>query len=150
RDQAIANQIAVEAGQLTATDSSLVAQLDIAANHFSPTPDSETRLLDTITTPLYGRLTSPAGDVRSMAFSPDGKTLAAGGNDHRAGRDDQVWLWDLADPTRPVRLGQPLTGAAGFVDAVAFSPDGKTLAAASWDGKVWLWNLTDPVHPVQF
>jgi WD40 repeat protein len=29
---------------------------------------------------------------------------------------------------------------------VAFSPDSKTLAAASGDDKVWLWNLTNPAR----
>ena len=33
---------------------------------------------------------------------------------------------------------------------MAFSPDGKTLAAANGDGKVLLWNLTDPARPTPF
>ena len=105
RDQAIANQIAVEAGQLTATDPSLAAQLDVAANQISPTPDSKTRLLDTTTTPLASRLTGPTSIVYSVAFSPDGKILAAGSG-------DQVWLWNLTNPAHPTRLGQLLTGPA--------------------------------------
>ena len=32
---------------------------------------------------------------------------------------------------------------------MAFSPDGRTLAAGSGDGTVWLWNLTDPAHPAR-
>jgi len=32
---------------------------------------------------------------------------------------------------------------------VAFSPDGRTLAAASDDDKVWLWNITSPAHTVR-
>jgi WD40 repeat protein len=143
RDQAIANQIAVVAGQLTATDPSLAAQFDVAANQFSPTPDSETRLIATTTTPLSSRLTGPADYVDSVAFSPDGKTLAAGS------ADDTVWLWNLTDPARPAQLGPPLTGPAYGVNSVAFSPDGKTLAAGSVDGTVWLWNLADPARPAQ-
>ena len=141
RDQAIANQIATEAGQLTATDPSLAAQLDVAANQISPTPDSKTRLIAAATTPLASRLTGPTNIVFSVAFSPDGKTLAAGSGDHK------VWLWNLADPARPTPLGQPLTGPTEGVNAVAFSPDGKTLAAGSIDHKVWRWNLTDPARP---
>jgi WD domain, G-beta repeat len=142
RDQAIANQIAVVADQLTAANPSLAAQLDVAANQFSSTPDSETRLLDTTTTPLSSRLTGPAGLVESVAFSPNGKTLAAGGDDSR------VWLWDLANPAHPARLGQPLTGPTDGIGSVAFSPDGKTLAAGS-DGQVWLWDLANPAHPAR-
>ncbi|MFF3741182.1 NACHT and WD repeat domain-containing protein [Streptomyces sp. NPDC002566] len=33
------------------------------------------------------------------------------------------------------------------VASVEFSPDGKTLAGASYDGKVWLWDLSSPGHP---
>ena len=33
------------------------------------------------------------------------------------------------------------------VASVAFSPDGKILAAASAAGGVWLWNLVNPAHP---
>ena len=141
RDQAIANQVTAEASQLTTTDPSLAAQLDVAANQINPTPDSETRLLATTTIPLASRLTGPASIVYSVAFSPDGQTLAAGSD------DDKVWLWNMTDPAHPTRLGQPLTGPRGGVNSVAFSPDGTILAAGSDDRKVWLWNLTDPAHP---
>ena len=83
-------------------------------------------------------LTGPTGSVNSVAFSPDHRTLAAASYDRR------VWLWNVANPARPARLGQPLTGPAGSVMSVAFSPDGHTLAAGSSDHRVWLWNITDP------
>ena len=76
-----------------------------------------------------------------MAFSPDGKTLAAGSGDHK------VWLWNLTDPARPIPLGPPLTGPTNSVASVAFSPDGKTPAAGSADHTVRRWNLTDPARP---
>ncbi|HJY00139.1 MAG TPA: hypothetical protein VJ351_04915, partial [Streptosporangiaceae bacterium] len=41
-----------------------------------------------------------------------------------------------------------LTGPTSYVWAVAFSPDGTTLAAGITDGNVWMWNLADPAHPV--
>ena len=142
RDQAIASQITVVADQLTATDPSLAAQLDVAANQFSPSRDRETRLIATSTTPLASRLTGPTGLVSSVAFSPDGRTLAAGSY------DDRVWLWNLTDPARPIRLGQPLTGPTGVVFSVAFSPDGRILAAGS-DDTVWRWDVTDPARPIR-
>ena len=58
-----------------------------------------------------------AGPVNSVAFSPDGKKLASGGDDIR--------LWDIAS-RKPI--GEPLSNKAA---AVAFSPDGKTFATHS-------------------
>ena len=45
-------------------------------------------------------------------------------------------LWDLTDRDRPRRLGQPLTGHTDAVLAVAFAPDGRTLATGGADGTV--------------
>src|SRR5205085_3679277 len=68
------------------------------------------------------------GPVLSVAFSPDGKALAAA-----VGRVVRVW---------DVEEGKPLavcSGHAAPVGRVAFSPDGKTLATASADRSVRLW-----------
>ena len=45
------------------------------------------------------------------------------------------------DPAHPVRIGTPLTRPTSYVWALAFSPDGTTLAAGVTDGTVWTWNL---------
>ena len=86
-------------------------------------------------------LTGHTSAVDSVAFSPDGHTLASGSADRT------VRLWNVTDPAHPTPLGPPLTGHTDAVFAVAFSPDGHTLASGSADQTVRLWNVTDPAHP---
>ena len=70
----------------------------------------------------------------SVAFSPDGKTLAAGSG------EGTIQLWDVAhrQPVGTLAADDP---GEGQIHGVAFSPDGRTLAAGSDDGTVQLWNI---------
>jgi WD40 repeat protein/transcriptional regulator with XRE-family HTH domain len=79
-------------------------------------------------------LSGPADVVFSVAFSPDGHTLAAGS------KDKTVWLWDVTNPARPHPAGQ-FKGATSWINAVAFSPDGSLLADGSSDGSAQLWDV---------
>jgi WD40 repeat protein len=75
--------------------------------------------------------TDTFGPTFSVAFSPDGKVLAAGT------AEGQIRLWRVTD-------GQPLLtceGHLGAVWSVAFSPDGRLLASGSTDGTVRLWEV---------
>jgi WD40 repeat protein len=69
-----------------------------------------------------------SGYIGSMIFSPDGKTLATGGN-------ASVCLWDWASGKELPRL------LATHVGTVTFSPDGKILACASDREKIRLWDI---------
>jgi WD40 repeat protein len=68
-----------------------------------------------------------------VAFSPDGRTLASGSDDHT------IWLWNVTDPAHPAPLGQPLQGHTDTVWSVAFSPDGHTVASGSADHTIRVW-----------
>ncbi|MDB9475636.1 WD40 repeat domain-containing protein, partial [Dolichospermum circinale] len=68
--------------------------------------------------------------VYSVSFSPDGKTLASGGD------DKTIKLWNL-DTGKEIRT---LSGHSDFVYSVSFSPDGRTLASGSGDQTIKLWN----------
>ncbi len=80
-----------------------------------------------------GELTGHSGPVGSVAFSPDGATLAS------ASADQSVRLWD---PATGQRIGQPLTGHTDEVGSVALRPAGAILASASVDETVRLWDPT--------
>jgi WD40 repeat protein/serine/threonine protein kinase len=81
---------------------------------------------------LLAWLAGHTDGVRTVAFSPDGRTIASGG------RDNTVILWDTQTHAA---IGSPLTGHEGWINALAFSPDGRLVASASSDGTVRLWNV---------
>ena len=70
------------------------------------------------------------GCAADVDFSPDGKTLASVGEDHR------IRLWD-ASTGRPLR---ELPGHPEGVRSIAFSPDGKLLASSS-SSNIRLWDV---------
>ncbi len=82
------------------------------------------------------RFAGPRADANaSVAFSPDGKSLAVGCSDRTAG---SLRLWDLATG-KDVPL---LTSGKNELHSLAFSPDGKMLAVGSYfEGVVRLWEV---------
>jgi len=69
--------------------------------------------------------------VRSVAWSPDGETLAS------ASDDNSIKLWEVASGKQKATL----SGYSGSVNSVAWSPDGDTLASGSEDGSIKLWDV---------
>jgi WD40 repeat protein len=86
-------------------------------------------------------LGDPGFEVYAAALSPDGRTLAAGDS------NAEITLWDVADPDRPRRLGEPLRGPDGPIQTLAISPDGRELAAVGAGDGAFRWDVSDPGSP---
>ena len=85
---------------------------------------------------IVGKLEGHTSPVYSVAWSPDGKSLAT------AGFDYTVRLWDVG--TR--KEIKKLDGHTKLVLAVAISPDGKHVLSGSQDktAKIWEWPVFSP------
>jgi WD40 repeat protein len=79
----------------------------------------------------------PVNGVQSLAFAPDGKTLAWGTPNNGA-----IGVWDVATQ-KEVRQLSPGQAGPFYPNAVAFSPDGKRLAARNYDHSMRIWDLAE-------
>ncbi len=116
--------------------------------------DGNVVIWDARTGKIKHRFAHPTMLVTSVAFSPDGRTLAAGFHPHPA---NAVILWDVATGKEIRRIAMESSPSR-----VAFSPDGKTLAVGEgvnltyhfFDVKTWseqgsvCWYLGFGLSPV--
>jgi|GEM_PF-3344637 len=86
---------------------------------------------------LLAKLPNDDQRLQDVAFSPDGRLLAAGYGFYDEGG---VTVWDVASRRRVATLLGGSWSEAG-IERVAFSPDGKLLAAASDRGHLLLWTV---------
>ncbi|MEU8148339.1 serine/threonine-protein kinase [Nonomuraea sp. NPDC048901] len=75
-----------------------------------------------------------ADGAYALAFSPDGRTLAAG-----SAGTTTVTLWDVAGRTEIARLA---AGGRQYIDGLAFSPGGRTLVVSPAEGRAELWDAS--------
>ena len=117
---------------------------DQIARHYlaatTPLPPGKTPIatdngaLGNLRVTLAHRVTGHSDNVNSVAFSPDGLSLASGA------RDQTVRLWDVATGAQKQILGKH----DKYVSCVAFSPDGQSVFSGGWDNKIKQWKIGTP------
>ncbi|CAE6485448.1 unnamed protein product [Rhizoctonia solani] len=70
--------------------------------------------------------------VTSVAFSPDGKSVASGSF------DNTIRMWDALSPSQ---IGEPLTGHHDKIWSISYSALGNVIASGSWDKTIRLWDV---------
>ncbi|HEU0087778.1 MAG TPA: TIR domain-containing protein [Pseudonocardiaceae bacterium] len=138
---AIARQLIAQADATRDSDPRTALRLGSAAEYLHPGGETRASLAQTLTTTRYaGTLPGDNGYVLSVAFAPNGRTLATGS-------EGAATLWNLTDPAGPRPYELAVTGDAGGMPAVAFAPGGNILATGTDTGTVLLWDVTDPTRP---
>ncbi|MEV5904698.1 trypsin-like peptidase domain-containing protein [Streptomyces sp. NPDC052127] len=135
------------AEELRVSDPRLALQLGLAAYRLE-TDEPTTRatrasLLETLTTSSHVATLDGLGtEPTSLALSPDGRMLAAGG------ADGSVRFWDTSRPEQPTFVWKS-EGSAGAsaVSALAWRPDSKVLASGN-SKELTLWSTGRAADPV--
>jgi WD40 repeat protein len=83
--------------------------------------------------PTYDPHPGRGDGIRTVAYSPTGETLVAGG------ADGTIWRWQISGVGS---LGATLDGISAEILDVAYSPDGRTIAAATGDGSIRRWDAS--------
>ncbi|WP_197289367.1 TIR domain-containing protein [Saccharothrix sp. NRRL B-16348] len=128
--RAVSRAVAAKSELMADTDPELSRLLAVAAWRVRETPEAAAAMLSAATRPGVGRIGGGGDSVGAVAFSPDGRTLATGG--------EGVRLWDV---TTRQQVGEDITEHAAAVSVVAFSPDGRSLVTSGGDQSVRLFDV---------
>ena len=95
---------------------------------------------------VMSRVAIPSGRVTALTYEPNGAYLAVAGGE--AGKDGLVWLFAVdAEGRLSANPYATLAAHKDSVFALAFAPDGKTLATAGYDRVIHLWNVPSVASP---
>lgn len=112
------------------TSFAATTDLSLAANQL---PGGQIRVMDLRNAKELWTAVASKEYVLSLAFSPDGKTLASGAGS----ADSSIRLCDVATGKQ---IGQ-LEGHGSWVSSLVFWPDGKKLSSSSADQTIRIWNV---------
>ena len=136
-------QLVAKAEAALDSDPRTAVRLSVAAHRIHPDAETYASVQSALaTTPYAGQLIGLTSQVNSLAYSSNGRYLAVG---HVSGA---ILLWDLADPLRPRRVGEPFI-AFDHPVTVAFAAKDSRLVTAGSGGEVVVWDLTDPARPAR-
>lgn len=131
RNQALSREVLAQVPSLEGSEPGLARQLAVSAYQLDPTDQAVGTMLTGLSIP--GMLTQQA-DVNALAYDQRRPVLAIATASSIA----------LDDPAN----GAVLHTIPAPADLLAFSPDGRLLAAAEPGGAVQLWNVINPARPV--
>lgn len=144
---ATARLLVTQANDIAGTDLRTALRLDEAAVTIYPDPETQsglTQLLSNHST--YGAtIDAHQSGVNSIAYSPDGRTLAS------LSQFEAVYLWDVSNPAAPRRFSALRIDVVESVSfspsTLAISPDGRTLVVGSYFGNLAFFDIEDPTQP---
>jgi len=135
RNTAISERLAAQSAALDAVDPATAALLAAAAWKVAPTAQARYSLLESLAQPVRGVLSGGDGFVSALAYSPDGKVLAA------AWQGGLIELRDVASH-RVIRTTSWHPAVEdNTATALAFADGGEVLEAA-YPGAIGIWDLT--------